>query len=350
MYQTILDGYCHILLGNEGLVVFFLMAGLLSKEDIRSMDSELFMVAAENSCELLIIELLRDAAHTDSLSHTNQVPEWIRISGGYPIHKAARAGLPKVTRFLLETLVASEINNIDDDGKTPMELAMGSGHQGVIEVLVEFGAEINRHNTSREPHLLYLVKMGDSESCIIIRYLLTLDKLHANACDQSGRTPLCWAVVNGNWEAMKLLLDSGRADIDIPDDQGRTPLSCAAGTRFKNTPPGSDYLTAITELLATSQVDVNSFDNSGRTPLSWAATGGWSMKPRRYNGPAADEAPKAVRLLLERGPSPKFTDCQDRTVHDWCNLLLENGDFTSKSTRNDFGEVLNILSIESPST
>ena len=62
-------------------------------------------------------------------------------------------------------------------------------------------------------------------------------------------------------------LDAERADVDADskDNNGRTPLSWAAGNRYK----------AAARLLAERQdVDADSKDNNGRTPLSWAAERG----------------------------------------------------------------------------
>lgn len=42
--------------------------------------------------------------------------------------------------------------------------------------------------------------------------------------DNSGRTPLLWAAKNGNDVVMKLLLNTGKVDVDSKDHSGQTPL------------------------------------------------------------------------------------------------------------------------------
>jgi hypothetical protein len=66
---------------------------------------------------------------------------------------------------------------------------------------------------------------------------------------------------------MRLLLDTGKVDIEAFDFECRTPLSHAAG---------AGKTEAVMVLLAAGGVNPNSMDWNGRTPLSWAAEFGYA--------------------------------------------------------------------------
>ena len=78
-------------------------------------------------------------------------------------------------------------------------------------------------------------------------------------------SPLLRAVKRGDENLAKLLLETGKLDVDPKDNDGRTPLWWAAGY-------GSEAVVKL--LLETGKADVDSKDNDGRTPLSWAARHG----------------------------------------------------------------------------
>jgi ankyrin repeat protein len=64
---------------------------------------------------------------------------------------------------------------------------------------------------------------------------------------------------------VKLLLSSGKVDIDSRSNSGRTPLSYAAER-------GHDAVVKL--LLGSGEVDIESKSKAGRTPLSYAVKGG----------------------------------------------------------------------------
>jgi ankyrin repeat protein len=83
-----------------------------------------------------------------------------------------------------------------------------------------------------------------------------------NSKDEYGKSPLSWAAENGRETTVKLLLGTGRIEVDLKDKLGQTSLSWAAKNRQES----------IVELiLATNQADVNSIDEWGQTPLLQAA-------------------------------------------------------------------------------
>jgi ankyrin repeat protein len=63
----------------------------------------------------------------------------------------------------------------------------------------------------------------------MIELLLETGKADVNSKDGDGRTPLSWAAVNGHEAVIKLLLETSKVDVESKDTEyGRTPLSWAA--------------------------------------------------------------------------------------------------------------------------
>ena len=55
------------------------------------------------------------------------------------------------------------------------------------------------------------------------------DDVEADSKDNEGRTPLSWAAGDGAEVVVKLLVDRDDVEADSKDNEGRTPLSWAAG-------------------------------------------------------------------------------------------------------------------------
>ncbi|KAH3462598.1 hypothetical protein KXW89_007969, partial [Aspergillus fumigatus] len=62
----------------------------------------------------------------------------------------------------------------------------------------------------------------------IVKLLLNTGRVDLESKDSDGQTPLSWAAENGHEGIVKLLLDTGRVDVESKDSDGRTPLSWAA--------------------------------------------------------------------------------------------------------------------------
>ncbi|EJT77594.1 hypothetical protein GGTG_02700 [Gaeumannomyces tritici R3-111a-1] len=110
-----------------------------------------------------------------------------------------------------------------------------------------------------------------------VKLLLSTGKVDIDSGDNRGQTPLSWAAESGHEAVVKLLFDTGEVDINSSDNAGQTPLLLAARCGHE---------AVVKFLLNTGKIDINSRDNGGQTPLSCAVENGHEA---------------VVKLLLDTG-------------------------------------------------
>lgn len=137
--------------------------------------------------------------------------------------------------------------------------------------------------------------------------------------DSMGLTPLMWAVVDGDEDAVACILTEG-ADVDARDPHGCTPLMFAI-----NRGPATR---SMVDLLLRRGADVNAADNGGWTPLMMAAgacpggplelliQGGANINARTKKGGTA------LMVTAMNGTSVKA----DRLLRAGAGVDVENGE------------------------
>ncbi|MDH4272687.1 MAG: ankyrin repeat domain-containing protein, partial [Candidatus Aminicenantes bacterium] len=142
------------------------------------------------------------------------------------IHDAVRSGdLEKV-----KTLLQSHndwLNSTDQNEKTPLHLALESGHADIARYLIEQSADINLKDKDKASPLHNAAYLGNLE---IVDLLLKKGAASLNEGNFRGQTPLHFACERGHPEVATCLLDAG-ADIEARDMIGRTPLMVTAMSR-----------------------------------------------------------------------------------------------------------------------
>ena len=203
--------------------------------------------AAERTRGLCLLENCRQWTKIHSVY--NNIPiagPLLCLASALGLERAVEISLLKQLSINVDFQINLEIKD-KEYGRTPLSWAAWNGHEAVVKLLLEKGADME-----------------------------TKDKKYS-------QTPLSWAAENGHGAVVKLLLGKG-SDLETKDKEyGRTPLSWAAWNGHE----------AVVKLLVERGSDLETKDKEyGRTPLSWAAE----------NGREA-----VVELLLEKGAENPYS-------------------------------------------
>ncbi|MHC4660085.1 MAG: ankyrin repeat domain-containing protein [Planctomycetota bacterium] len=116
----------------------------------------------------------------------------------------------------------ANINRIQDDGRTPLHLAViGKNLKGVV-FLLEHGADINLKDSEGYTPFLRAVMNGKTD---IVRVLLEKGA-DINRIDFRGMSPLHWAVASGKIKIVRFMIKNG-ANVNAYYEYGATPLDVA---------------------------------------------------------------------------------------------------------------------------
>lgn len=153
---------------------------------------------------------------------------------------------------------------------TPVEIAIDNGQFETALLLQQYGADVNAtgRQSHLEPPLLRLTMNGDSH-LEKIRFMLEKLRANVNVCDSNGRTPLLEATVWGYLNTCTLLLEYG-ADVNMQERysneeepyNGRTPFLAAIM---------NDQAAIVDLFLQRGHVDMNRQRLNGKGPLDLAA-------------------------------------------------------------------------------
>ncbi len=143
----------------------------------------------------------------------------IRHASPDEIHDAVRGGNLEKVRTLLETH-SEWLNSADQNRKTPLHLALESGHINIARHLIDQGADINLKDADRAAPLHNAAYLGNLE---MVDLLLKKGATSINEGNYREQKPLHLACEKGHPKVVTRLLDAG-ADIEARDSLGRTPL------------------------------------------------------------------------------------------------------------------------------
>ncbi len=183
------------------------------------------------------------------------------------LHWAVEAGDWEISAALL--LAKAEVHIQDEQGNTPLHLAVACASKEVIELVlnaVDGGLDLPNQNGDTALHLA--VRYGDLDTASqLLKKKALLDLLN-----QRGYSPLHIAIMKRNIDMTALLISCG-ANLNLQNQNGLAPLHIAATKGFEE----------IVDRLIQAGADVNLQTMQGSSPLHLAS----------YHGRA-----DVIRLLL----------------------------------------------------
>ncbi|HEX5324944.1 MAG TPA: ankyrin repeat domain-containing protein [Capsulimonadaceae bacterium] len=261
---------------------------------------------------------------------------------------------------------SADINRKDRWGRTPLVAAIEANNKPLIRSLLALGADVNAKTTENATTLHFAisrVRRNSPRSRLCFIRMLLRRRAKLNTLDKYGQSPLMDAILSSNADLVRMLLRRGAnpdmafgqatlvssmyhgncdrtkwelieagVRIDEPDEEGETPLICAAQRDER----------LVRELLRRG-ADSNAADHQGTTPLMNAASGGnpgivqmlldagADVNARNHGGanPLMHAAwwsndKETLSLLIAAGTDVTATDSEGRTVIDYANTYYHD--------------------------
>ena len=320
-------------IGDPETVLLLLFHGA----DVQAMDSghSPVLFIALNTGNLTVIQLLIDHGADVDVQDDNL---------STALHITSGIGDMNTVRVLLQH--GAEVNPRDSHGSTPLHLASAKGNDSVVRLLVEHEADVDASdNTNSTPlHLAFINQHLDSAALLIEKgadatvldnKILTplhlhlasakgnytvvnflIDKVDLNALDETKSTPLHLALINGNSDIAKLLIEKG-ADVNIPDNKEQISLHLALFNKDLD----------LVKLLVRYKADVNARNKDKLTPLHVAL----------HHSPHGEC--RFIDVLLANGGDP---NARDGSGHSPLHFASQKGDIEIAKSLLEGGAKVNL--------
>lgn len=243
-------------------------------------------------------------------------PDWKTCDsyGNTVLHLAVESGNCDAIQHFIS--MGAKINTTNKHGKMPIHrLSLTrKNFPGMLNLLLQYGAEINAKSKSGNTPILYAAYQGRSP--------VELKQMVRNGadwqiCNKNGNTVLHLAVEGGNWKAIKYFVSNG-ANINITNKYGEMPIHFM-GLTEKN-------FDKILSVLLLHGTDINAKSKSGNTPILCAT----------YHGSSETE----LKQMVENGADWKICNMDGKSV---LHLSVEYGNLKAFKYFVSIGANINII-------
>lgn len=227
-------------------------------------------------------------------------------NGNTSLSLASRSDNPNIMKLLLDYVV--DVNAITSSGKTLLAESAARGSAEVINILLEKGGDINKPDSKGVTPFQEAIANRNAEAAILL--------LEKGACikDENVSKLLCYAVLLGKKDAMKVLIEKG-ADVNIKCDKAQyTNELYFEGETYYHMPllklAVDTGRTDVAEILIQNGAKVNDCDFNGiLTELCMRLANGVT-KHFDYNMPEL-----LIEYGLKEAPRKSILDSLERFYH-----------------------------------
>ncbi|XP_067124218.1 uncharacterized protein [Centruroides vittatus] len=211
---------------------------------------------------------------------------------GYsPLHLAVISGNKVMARFLLR--MGADVDAVDNEKHTCVHWATVCADVESLEILIDAGAKISTSDIHGAHPIHYVAQMSgrynpNRRAALGVLRLLLQHGAQVDCRDQEGRQPLLWAACSGSSDAILSIISAG-GSIDAKDNDGLSALHYAASR---------GHTDCVDVLITLCGSNIDETDNSGCTALYYSVAMG-----------QAD----CTQLLLKYGSDADHRDLKGRT-------------------------------------